>query len=132
MPSYVIRRHLTPFHKNPQIKLGLAPRMLVHVLTKFGSDWAIFYLFMTSNVHFCFTTFFADQSWASSSFVASDNQSSKCYYFWTTHSFHINDLSLERYDVAVCSLTGFFRCLYQTIMCLWANHLCIGNMSTYR
>ena len=28
---------------------------------KFGSGWAIFYLFMTSNVHPFFTTFFADQ-----------------------------------------------------------------------
>ena len=35
--------------------------MLVCVLMKFGSGWAIFYLFMTSNVHPFFTTFFADQ-----------------------------------------------------------------------
>ena len=70
-----LRRHLTPFHKIPKIKSGIVSDMLLHDLTKCGSDWAIFYLFMTSNVHRFFTTFFADQSWASSSLVVSDYQS---------------------------------------------------------
>ena len=36
--------------------------MLVHVLTKFRSNWAIFYLFMTFNIHPFFTKFFVDHS----------------------------------------------------------------------
>ena len=129
--NFALSRHLTAFLKIPRIKSGIVPHMLVYVLMKFGSDWAIFYLFMTSNVHPFFTTFFADQPWASSSLVVSDHWSSNCYYFSTTHPFHINDPSLESYDVA---FYGFlcFRCLYQQCVHLWAKHLCTHNLLTYR
>ena len=46
-----IRGHLTPFHNMLKNKSRIAPHMLVHVLTKFASDWAIFCLFMIYNIH---------------------------------------------------------------------------------
>ena len=101
LPCDAIWLQLTPFHKIPKIKSGIVPHMLVDVLTKFGSDWDIFYLFMTSFIYSLFTTFFADQLWASSSLVVADHQSSNYYYFWITNSFHTNGPSLESYDVAV-------------------------------
>ena len=58
MPCDVIRRYLTAFHKMFKIKSGIVPHMLVHLQAKFGSVWATFYLFMTSNVHPFFTTIF--------------------------------------------------------------------------
>ena len=97
----MIRRHLMPFHKMSKFKSGIAPHVMVHILTKFGSDWAIFYLFISSNVH----------SFFSSSLVVSDHQSLNCYNFWTTYSFYINDPSLESYDVAAYG----FLCLYQAM-----------------
>ena len=88
----------------------------------FGTDWAIFYLFMTSNVH----TFFADQPFASSSLVVSDHQSWNCYYFWTTHPFHINDPSLESYVVAVCSFMVFWQMFVSGNACI-----CEPNIYVY-
>ena len=54
-------RYLTPFHNMPKFKPGIIPHVLMHVLTKLGRDWAMFFLFMTSNVNpffhiFCWPT----------------------------------------------------------------------------
>ena len=52
----MIQRHLMPFHKMSKFKSGMVPHVMVHILTKFGSDWAIFYLFISSNVHSFFSS----------------------------------------------------------------------------
>ena len=131
--NFALCRHSTSFDAIPQdvkIKSGIVPHMLVHVLTKFRSNWAIFYQCMTSIVHPFFTIFFVDQLCASSYLVVSGPKSSNNYFFWITHPFHINDPSLESYDVAVYGFL-YFRCLYQamhvsirqTFMYTWSAYL---------
>ena len=103
--------------QDAQYQIKYVLHMLVHLLTKFDSDLAIFYLSMTSNIQHFFTTFFSDHLPVSSSLFVSDHKSSNCYYFWTTHPFHKNDLSLESFDVAVFGFVCF-RCLHHATACI--------------
>ena len=123
MPCDVIRRYLTAFHKMFKIKSEIVSHMLVHLQAKFGSVWANFYLFMTSNVHPFFTTIFFIPCciWSPIFKLLLFLSHSSVLYKWPL----VRKLCYSLWVFYVLDV-----CIRQRIY-LWAKHLCIHNLLNY-